>query len=113
MISISRTNGKERKQEHLLKFWYTLKIQLKRVTFFKLSELRFLYESRLKDFGISKERNKVRFKEQILAHFTEAQAQSDGKNIILVFDKGMQQLLKQACKSNYESWYRPRRDRKL
>ena len=31
--------------------------------FFKLSELRFLYESRLKDFGISKEVNKVCFKE--------------------------------------------------
>lgn len=32
--------------------------------FFKLSELRSLYESRLKDFGISKVINKVRFKEQ-------------------------------------------------
>ena len=40
--------------------------------FFKLSQLRFLYESRLKDFGISKEVNKVRFKEQILEHFPEA-----------------------------------------
>ena len=35
--------------------------------FLKFSELRFLYESRLKDFGISKEVNKVRFKEQILS----------------------------------------------
>ena len=38
---------------------------------------------RVKDFGSSKEVNKVRFKEQILSHFPEAQAQSDGKNIIL------------------------------
>ncbi len=62
--------------------------------------MRFLYESRLKDFGIPKEINKVRFKEQILSHFTEAQTQSDGKNVILVFEKGMQQLLKQAYNFN-------------
>ena len=68
--------------------------------FFKLSELRFLYESCLKDFGISKEINKVR--EQILSHFAEAQTQSDGKNIILVFEKGMQELLKQAYNNNYK-----------
>ncbi len=30
----------------------------------------------------------VRFKEQILEHFPEAQGQSDGNNIILVFEKG-------------------------
>ena len=70
--------------------------------FFKLSELQFLYESRLKDFGISKEINKVRFKEQILSHFAEAQTQSDGKNIILVFEKGMQELLKQEYNNNYK-----------
>ena len=64
--------------------------------------MRFLYESCLKDFGISKEVNKVRFKEQILSHYPEAQAQSDGKNIILVFEKGMQQILKQAYNCNYE-----------
>ncbi len=44
--------------------------------------MQFLYESRLKDFGISKEINKVRFKERILSHFPEAQTQSDGKNIV-------------------------------
>ncbi len=70
--------------------------------FFKLSELRLLYGSRLKDFGISKEINKVRFKEQLLLHFSEAQTQSDGRNILLVFEKGMQQLLKQGCDTNYK-----------
>lgn len=49
------------------------------ISIFKLSELRILYESRLKNFGISKEINKGRFKEQILSHFTEAQIQNDGK----------------------------------
>ena len=67
--------------------------------FLKLSELRFLHESHLKDFGISK----VRFKEQLLSHFSEAQTQSDGKNILLVFEKGMQQLLKQAYDTNYKN----------
>ena len=69
---------------------------------YKFSELRSLYESRLIDFGISKQVNKVRFKDQVLSHFPEAQAQSDGKNAILVFEKGMQQILKQAFNCNYE-----------
>ena len=64
--------------------------------------MRSLYESRLIDFGISKQVNKVRFKDQVLSHFPEAQAQSDGKNAILVFEKGMQQILKQAFNCNYE-----------
>ena len=38
-----------------------------------------------------------------MAHFHEAQTQSDGKNVILVFEKRMQQVLKQACNSyNFE-----------
>jgi hypothetical protein len=56
------------------------------------SELRLFYESRLKDLGIPKEINNVHFKEQLVPIFTEAQTQSDGKNIILVFEQGMQQL---------------------
>ena len=56
----------------------------------------------MKNFDISKEINKVRFKEQIQSRFPEAQCQSDGKNIILVFEKGMQQILKQAYNCDYE-----------
>ena len=66
---------------------------------FKFSELRALYERRL---SFSKEINKVRFKEKILFHLPEAQAQSDGKNTLIVFDKGMQQILKHAVSCNYE-----------
>ena len=69
---------------------------------FKFSELRALYERRLRFFGIPKEINKVRFKEQILSHFPEAQAQSDGKNGFLVFEKGMQQIMKNATNSSFE-----------
>jgi len=53
-------------------------------------------------FGIPKEINKVQFKEQVLLRLSEAQAQSDGKNMLLVFDKGIQQTLKQAVNCNYE-----------
>ena len=70
--------------------------------FFKLSELRLLYERLLQDFGILKEINKVRFKKQILSHFPEAQVQSDGKKIILIFEKGMEQMLQQAYNCNYK-----------
>ncbi len=52
---------------------------------FKFSLLRQLYESRLLILGIDKEINKVRFKEQVLKYFTNAQEQSDGKNKVLVF----------------------------
>ena len=70
---------------------------------FKFASLRHLYESRLADFGIKSEVNKVRFKEQILKHFPYSQEQSDGKNVILVFEKGMQQMLKQAMETDYEA----------
>ena len=70
---------------------------------FKLSELRILYETRLSNFGISKEINKVRFRELLLTHFPDAQAHNDGKNILLIFKHGMQKILKQACQQNVES----------
>ena len=70
---------------------------------FKLSELRFLYQSRLNNFGISKEINKVRFKELLLSHFPDAQAQNDGKNILLIFKQEMQKMLKQAFQQRVEN----------
>ena len=70
--------------------------------YFKLSELRSLYQNRLNNFGVFKEINKVRFKEQILSHFPDAQAQNDGKSILIVFKKGMQQMLKQSSNCKYE-----------
>ena len=61
---------------------------------FKFSALRQIYESRLHNFGITKTINKVRFKDRVLNYFPNAQEQSDGKNIILVFEQGMQEMLK-------------------
>ena len=49
------------------------------------------------------EMNKALFREKILQHIPEAQAQNDGNNIILIFQQGMQQMLKLAFNSNYES----------
>ncbi|KAJ3583747.1 hypothetical protein NHX12_015620 [Muraenolepis orangiensis] len=46
--------------------------------------------------------SKVCFKEQILKYFPQAQEQSDGKNVILVFKEGMQDMPKQALKWDYE-----------
>ena len=69
---------------------------------FKFADLRHLYENRLKKLGIDTEVNKVCFKEKILSHFHEAQAQNDGKNILLIFQQGMQQILKHALNTDYE-----------
>ncbi len=70
---------------------------------FKFADLRHLFENRLKEFGIDTEVNKVCFKENILSHFHEAQAQNDGKNILLIFQQGMQQILQHALNTDYES----------
>ena len=69
---------------------------------FKFSEQKTLYERRLCFFGISKEINKVRLKQQILSHFPGAQSQSDRKNVFHIFDKGIQQIIKQAANSSFE-----------
>jgi len=44
----------------------------------------------LEYFSISKEIKNVHFKEQLLSHFTEAQTQSDGEKMILIFKQEME-----------------------
>ncbi len=70
---------------------------------YKISELRSLYQNRLTDFGISKELNKIRFKELLLSHFPDAQVQNDGKNVSLIFKQEMQKILKEAFQQKVES----------
>ena len=53
--------------------------------YLKLWSLCELYENRMLELGISKEINRVRFKEQLPKYFPHTQDQSDGKNVILVF----------------------------
>ncbi|KAJ8034517.1 hypothetical protein HOLleu_21393 [Holothuria leucospilota] len=43
----------------------------------------------------------MRFKEQIFQNFPQATEQTDGRNSILVFQQGMQQLLKNAIEEDY------------
>lgn len=48
--------------------------------------------------GIRKTVNKTRLKGDLLHHFSEAQEQCDGKNTVIVFKKGMQNMLKEELK---------------
>ena len=61
-----------------------------------------MYEKRLRNLGVEEKTNRIYFKEKVLAHFPQAQEQSDGKNKILVFEQGMQDMLKQAMACDYE-----------
>jgi hypothetical protein len=66
--------------------------------FFVLSELHSLYEARLKDLGIEKSVNRFRLKTRILQEFSEAQEQTDGRQTVIVFKKGLQSIVKEALK---------------
>lgn len=61
---------------------------------FRLSELHSLYLDRLKTLGVNKEINKTRLKVSLLETFPEAQEQSDGKSVIIVFKRAIQRLIK-------------------
>ena len=74
---------------------YTEQIVESGETVFKLSEIHSLYTNRLKDLGIQKQVNKTRLKEKLLEHFVEVQAEFDGRNIVLIFKEGMQNMLKE------------------
>jgi len=63
-----------------------------------LCELHQLYSDRLQDFGIEKEVNRTRLKLRILSQFSGTlQEQFDGKNVPLVFNKGMESILREKC----------------
>ena len=65
---------------------------------FQLSDIHSMYVNRLEDFGINKQINKTRLKVNLLENFPEAQEQHDGKNIIIVFEEGMKNMLREAIK---------------
>ena len=66
------------------------------VLFFKMSEIHSLYVNRLEEFGIKKQINKTRLKNNLFQHMPEAQAQFDGRNTVLIFKEGMRNMLKDA-----------------
>ena len=65
---------------------------------FQLSDVHSMYVNRLEDLGIDKKINKTRLKVSLLEKFPEAQEQHDGKNIIIVFEEGMKNMLREALK---------------
>ena len=65
---------------------------------FQLSDIHSMYVNRLEDFGINKQINKTRLKVDVLEKFPEAQEQLDGKNIIIVFEQGMKNMLRESLK---------------
>ena len=62
--------------------------------FFVLSELHNLYQNRLKDFKIEKVINRFILKNRILAAFPEAQEQNDGRKTVIIFKKGLANILR-------------------
>ncbi len=72
---------------------------------FRLSELHFLYQERLHDLGVDVTVNKTRLKLRLLDNFSgKCQEQSDGRNILIVFNEGMKKVLKDAVNNlDYES----------
>ena len=63
---------------------------------FFLAELHSLYVSRLEALGVSKQVNRTRFKLSLPENFPEAQEQTQGKKVVIVFKKVIQSMLKEA-----------------
>lgn len=72
---------------------------------FKLTDQHGIYPDRLNDLGVDVITNKTRLKLRLLDHFSgKCQEQSDGKNMLIVFNEGMKKLLKDAVNfRDYES----------
>ena len=65
---------------------------------FTLSELHSLYIHRLEALGVYKTVNNTRLKSSLLDQFPDAQEQNDGKNLVIVFTKALQGIVKDAIK---------------
>ena len=63
---------------------------------FLLSELHSLYVSRLEILGVHKNVNKTRLKNSLLENFPDTQEQNDGKNVVIIFKKAIQGMVKEA-----------------
>ena len=66
--------------------------------FFVLAELHDMYQIRLNDLGVNKQVNRFRLKNKLLAHFEEAQEQTDGRRTVIIFKNGLQSVLKDVLK---------------
>ena len=68
--------------------------------FFPLPELHSLFENRLSVLGYPKSVNRLRLKNKILDHFQEAHEQDDGKQTVLIFRNGLQNIVKEALQEH-------------
>ena len=68
-----------------------------------LSELHSLFVSRLQTLGVQKQVNRTRLKTSILENFPDAQEQNDGKNVVIIFNKAIQDIVKKVVYSKETS----------
>ena len=63
-----------------------------------LSELHSLSVSHLGTLGIHKTVNTTRLKTSLLENFPDAEEQNDGKNVVIIFKKAIQGMIKDAVR---------------
>jgi hypothetical protein len=63
---------------------------------FLLSKLHSLYVNRLAALGVTKQINRTRLKLSLLENLPDAQEQMQGKNVVIVFNRLIQDMLKEA-----------------
>ena len=68
---------------------------------FLLSELHTMYVKRLATLGVHKTMNKTRLNNSLLEHLPGAQEQFSGKQIVIIFKKAIEGLLKDAVQQDY------------
>ncbi len=66
---------------------------------FKLADLHASYEEHMEQLNITTSINRTRLKGELLDYFQKygIQKQSDVKNVVLLFPKGMQEILRSSC----------------
>ncbi len=72
---------------------------------FKLADLAHLYRSRMEQLGVVSDTrvNTTRLKQRLLAHFPDLRAQSQGRDVLLVFDEDIGAALGKACEQDSDS----------
>ena len=66
---------------------------------FRLVELAALYQSRLEQLGVRRNRrvHSTRLKQRLLAHFPDMQSHSKGRNILLAFEEDVGEAIAKVC----------------
>lgn len=72
---------------------------------FKLTDIAQLYKSKMQQLGIMNDTrmHTSRWKQKLLPHFPDMQAQSKGRDVMLVFDKDIGAALDKACEQDSDN----------